>query len=170
MKLGVYGALSCAAGVCMYDRIKMVPKVLFPIPRLTLKSKAKVLTTMPNKHKASTDDMKHQPLLKKIAIEGSMGVPPANSLPGDMQGGFSNAPMGTDAGLPSVSRQLTNERTSGTSSRREKVGGLPPNMSTILAQVWKEDMDAGNLLLLLVEYFGESMSSFVPMPELSFFC
>jgi len=99
-----------------------------------------------------------------------MGVTPANSLPGDMQGGFSNAPMGTDAGLPSVSRQLTNERTSGTSSRREKVGGLPPNMSTILAQVWKEDMDAGNLLLLLVEYFGESMSSFVPMPELSFFC
>ncbi|KAH7861231.1 hypothetical protein Vadar_023387 [Vaccinium darrowii] len=131
----VYGALSCAAGACMYDRIKMVPKVLFPIPRLTLKSKAKVLTTMPS----------------------------------DMQGGFSNAPMGTDAGLPSASRQLTNERTSGTSSRREKVGGLPPNMSTILAQVWKEDMDAGNLLLLLVEYFGESMSSFVPMPELSFF-
>ncbi|KAI8552934.1 hypothetical protein RHMOL_Rhmol06G0306600 [Rhododendron molle] len=161
-----YGALSCAAGLCMYD---LFPKVLFPTPRMTWKSKAKVLTAMPNKHKASTDDMKHQPPLKKIAIEGPMGVIPSNSMPGDMQGGFSNSPMGTDAGLPSISQQLTNERTSGMSSRREKVGGLPPNMPTILAQAWKEDMDAGNLLPLLVEYFGESMLSFVPLPELSFF-
>ncbi|XP_058218812.1 transcription initiation factor TFIID subunit 6-like isoform X1 [Rhododendron vialii] len=161
-----YGALSCAAGLCMYD---LFPKVLFPTPRMTWKSKAKVLTAMPNKHKARTDDMKHQPPLKKLAIEGPMGVIPSNSMPGDMQGGFSNSPMGTDAGLPSISQQLTNERTSGMSSRREKVGGLPPNMPTILAQAWKEDMDAGNLLPLLVEYFGESMLSFVPMPELSFF-
>lgn len=114
--------------------------------------------------------MKHQqPPLKKLAIEGPMGVIPSNSMPGDLQGGFSNSPMGTDAGLPSISQQLTNEKTSGMSSRREKVGGLPPNMPTILAQGWKEDMDAGNLLPLLVEYFGESMLSFVPMPELSFF-
>ncbi|XP_057485587.1 transcription initiation factor TFIID subunit 6-like isoform X1 [Actinidia eriantha] len=165
----VYGALTCAAGLCIYDQVKMFSNVLFPTPRAILKSKAKVLTAMPNnKRKASTDSMKHQPPLKKIATEGQMGIMPTKDVQG-ATGGFSTAPMSSDTGLPSISRQLTNGSISGVGGRREKARGLLPNTSTILAQAWKEDMDAGNLLPLLFEYFGESMFSFIPMPELSFF-
>ncbi|GFZ04997.1 hypothetical protein Acr_17g0005690 [Actinidia rufa] len=84
-------------------------------------------------------------------------------------GGFSTAPMNSDAGLPSISRQLTNESISGVVGRREKARGVLPNTSTILAQAWKEDMDVVHLLPLLFEYFDESVFSFIPMLELSFF-
>ena len=97
-----------------------------------------------------------------------MGVMPTKDVQG-AAGGFSTAPMSSDAGLPSISRQLTNGSISGFGGRREKARGLLPNTSTILAQAWKEDMDAGHLFPLLFEYFGESMFSFIPLPELSFF-
>ncbi|KAA8527021.1 hypothetical protein F0562_008750 [Nyssa sinensis] len=165
----VYGVLLCAAGLCMYDRLKMFPNLLYPPTRAIWKSNRKVLT-MPNKRKASMENLMHQPPLKKAAIDGPMGV--TNPLSGDLQGstgGFSTTLGGSDAALPSMSRQLTNEKISGNSGRREKVSGQPVKTSSVLAQAWKEDIDFGHMLPLLFEYFGESMFSFIPSPELSFF-
>ncbi|KAL6999196.1 hypothetical protein U1Q18_000356 [Sarracenia purpurea var. burkii] len=116
-----------------------------------------------DKHKANTNSMKHQPPLNKVARE---------VITKDTQGatgGFSAAVMDSDVALSSISRQLTNESTSGVGGRRERVGSLPPKISTTLAQTWKEDIDAGHLLPLLFEYFGESLFSFIPTPELSYF-
>uniref|UniRef100_A0A5B7CC85 Putative transcription initiation factor TFIID subunit 6 n=1 Tax=Davidia involucrata TaxID=16924 RepID=A0A5B7CC85_DAVIN len=166
----VYGVLLCAAGLCMYDRLKMFPTLLSPPTRAIWKSNRRVLTTMPNKRKASMDNLMQQPPLKKAAIDGQVGA--KNSLPGDLQGstgGFSTTLGGSGPGLSSMSRQLTNENVSGGGGRKEKVGGIPLNMSNVLAQAWKEDMDSGQLLPLLFEHFGESMFSFIPTPELSFF-
>ncbi|XAR67411.1 hypothetical protein NMG60_11002162 [Bertholletia excelsa] len=170
----VYGALLCAAGLCLYVRIKMFAGVLFPAPCAVLKSKAKLLTTMPNKRKANADKMIHQPPLKKMAIDGPVGSMAGNSLPGDVQGatgGFSTSVAVSDTGLQSMPRQLTNESTSVVGGpRREKVArGLPSKMLPSLSQAWKEDIEPGHLLPSLFEHFGESMFSFVPMPEMSCF-
>nr|KJB62941.1 hypothetical protein B456_009G444300 [Gossypium raimondii] len=61
---------------------------------------------------------------------------------------------GSNIGVSSMSRPLSNDNMLG-----REVG----------AQAWKEDTDPGNLLASLFELFGESMLSFTPKPELSFF-
>ncbi len=120
-----------------------------------------------DKRKASTDNLMHQPPLKKVAADGKMGVIPMNSMQIDMQGtmgGYSTAAGGSGVGLSSMSRQLPTENVSG-----REVGGRVVKVSTVLSQAWKEDMDAGHMLASLFELFGESVLSFIPRPELSFF-
>ncbi|KAK9268783.1 hypothetical protein L1049_000546 [Liquidambar formosana] len=167
----VYGALLCAAGLCMYDRLKMFPSLLSPPTRAVWKSNGKIMTAMPNKRKASTDNLLQQPPLKKVATDGPMGVVPLNSLPVDIQGapgGFSTAVGGSTTVLSSMSRQLPNENMPGSGGGRD-LGSRVLKTSAVLAQAWKEDTNAGPLLASLFEFFGESMFSFTPTPELSFF-
>uniref|UniRef100_F6HET9 TATA box binding protein associated factor (TAF) histone-like fold domain-containing protein n=1 Tax=Vitis vinifera TaxID=29760 RepID=F6HET9_VITVI len=163
----VYGALLCAAGTCMYDRLKTFPNLLSPPTRAILKSNKKILPTKPSKRKASTDNLMQQPPLKKLATDGSMGVMPINSLAVDKQGltgGFSTSTAvgSSDVGLSSMSQQLASENISG--GRRE-VGTRALKASAVLAQAWK-DVNAGQLSASLFEYFGESMFCFTPSPEL----
>lgn len=120
-----------------------------------------------DKRKASTDNLMQQPPLKRIATDGAMGVMPMNSMPVDIQGptsGFPTAVGASNVGASSMSRQLPNENMSG-----REVGGQGLKMSTVLAQAWKEDLDAGYLLASLFELFGESMFAFTPKSELSLF-
>lgn len=158
----VYGVLMGASGLCMYDRLKMFPRLLSPLIRTAGKNNGKIMNAMSNKRKASSDNLLQQPLLKKMAIEGPIGVVPLNSLAVDTQGtsvGFSNV------GLSSMSRH---ENMAGTSGGRD-VSGQALKMSAILAQAWKEDLDAGLLISSMVELFGESMFNYIPTPESSFF-
>ncbi|KAI3456866.1 hypothetical protein Pfo_013529 [Paulownia fortunei] len=167
----VYGALMRAAGLCMYDRLKMLPSLPSPPARTVWKSNGKVLTPVSNKRKASMDNLMHQPPLKKLVTDGSVGVIPTNSLPVDMpgaSGGYSMNIGAADSNLQS-SRPLMNNNVPGSSGRKEIVGGQGLKTSAPLDQAWKEDADAGRLLQLLYEYFGESMLSFVPSSESSLF-
>ncbi|OAY55201.1 transcription initiation factor TFIID subunit 6 [Manihot esculenta] len=162
----VYGALMRAAGLCMYDRLKMLPGMLMSPTRSVLKSNRRVMTQTPNKRKASTDNLMQQPPLKKLATDGAMGVMPMNTMQVEMQGatgGFPKAVGASSMGVPLMSRQLPNENMPGRDS------GQVLKTSTVLAQAWKEDIDAGRLLASLYELFGESMFAFIPKPELSFF-
>lgn len=110
------------------------------------------------KRKASMDNMMHQPPLKKLATDSSMGV----DIPGASSG------YSTNTGMADSVRALGNNNVAGSSSRREIVGGQG-STSSGLDQAWKEDTDAAQLLPLLYEYFGESMLTFVPSPEASLF-
>ncbi|GLT59504.1 hypothetical protein SLA2020_323180 [Shorea laevis] len=161
----VYGALLRAAGLCMYDRLKVFPSLLVPPP---CPIKKKVPTTMQNKRKASTDNLIQQPPLKKLATDTGIGVMPMNSMPVDMQGvvggGFPNAMGGSSVGISSMSRHPSNNNISG-----RETGDRVLKTSAVLAQAWKDDTDAGNLSASLFELFGESMLAFTPKPELSFF-
>lgn len=108
-----------------------------------------------------------QPPLKKLATDGSMGPMAMNSMQADMQGagaGFSTGIGASHGGVSSMSRQLPNENFPG-----RELGGQMTKTSSVLAQAWKEDMDAGQLLASLFEYFGQSVFTFTPKPELSFF-
>lgn len=163
----VYGALTRAAGLCMYDRLKMLPGLLIPPSLAIWKSNGRVMTAIPNKRKASTDHLMQQPPLKKIAADSAIGAMPKNSMPVEMQGaasGFPTAVGASSVSVSAISRQLSNENVP-----RREISGRGLKTSTVLAQAWKEDMDAGHLLASLFELFSESMFSFTPKPELSFF-
>lgn len=163
----VYGALTRAAGLCMYDRLKMLPGLLIPPSLAIWKSNGRVMTAMPNKRKASTDHLMQQPPLKKIAADSAIGAMPKNSMPVEMQGaasGFPTAVGASSVSVSAISRQLSSENTP-----RREISGRGLKTSAVLAQAWKEDMDAGHLLASLFELFSESMFSFTPKPELSFF-
>ncbi|XP_042520999.1 transcription initiation factor TFIID subunit 6 isoform X1 [Macadamia integrifolia] len=166
----VYGALLCAAGQCMYDRLKLCPGLLTPRTNAVFRTNSRVATKMPNKRKASMDHLQ-QPPLKKVTTDGPMGMMPTISMPTGKQGGVDGFPHASgESGVgPSSSGQVLNENISGSSGRRDKDDGQAQKTSAVLSQAWKEDMDAGNLLVSLYELFGESMLSFTPMPELSFF-
>ncbi|KAF9666490.1 hypothetical protein SADUNF_Sadunf16G0234600 [Salix dunnii] len=163
----VFGALTRAAGLCMYDRLKMLPGLLTPPGRVIWKSNGRVVTAISNKHKASTDNLMQQPLLKKIAADSTISAMPMNSMPVEKQGAASGFP--TIVGASSVSVSAISRKVSNENTPRREIGGRGLNTSTILAQAWKEDMDAGHLLTSLFELFGESMFCFTPKPELSFF-
>ncbi|XP_050138102.1 transcription initiation factor TFIID subunit 6-like [Malus sylvestris] len=155
----VYGALLNAAGQCMHDRLKLFHSLWSPPAHAVWKRNGKVATTMTNKRKASTDNMMQQPPLKKLATDGAVGAMPMNSMQVDMQGaagGFSTS--------VSMSHQLPKEHMLGREASGKTVKG-----STVLAQAWKEETNAGHLMASLFEYFGESVLSFTPKPELSFF-
>ncbi|XP_065862477.1 transcription initiation factor TFIID subunit 6-like isoform X2 [Euphorbia lathyris] len=163
----VYGALIHAAGLCMYDRLKSLPGIVMPPTRASWKINGRVMTRVPNKRKASADNLIQQPPLKKIATDsGGMGAVPMNSMQVDMQGatgGYLSA-VGA-ASISSMSRQLPTENMSG-----RDFGGRGLRTSPVLAQAWKEDVDAGHLVASLYELFGESILRFTPKPELlSFF-
>eukprot|EP00257_Ricinus_communis_P022399 XP_015582119.2 transcription initiation factor TFIID subunit 6 [Ricinus communis] len=163
----VYGALMRAAGLCMHDRMKRLPGVLMPPTRAVWKSSGRLMTTVPNKRKASSDNLIQQPPLKKLATDGPMGVIPMNSMHVDMQGatgGYHTASGASGMSISSMSRQLPNENMPG-----RDISGRVSKVLPVLARAWKEDMDAGHLLASLNELFGESMSCFAPKPELSFF-
>uniref|UniRef100_A0A2P2K352 Uncharacterized protein MANES_03G135700 n=2 Tax=Rhizophora mucronata TaxID=61149 RepID=A0A2P2K352_RHIMU len=162
----VYGALIQATGLCLYDRLKRFPGLLTPA-RSIWKNNGKVVTALPSKRKASTDNLLQQPPLKKIATDGPMSVMPMISRHINMQGaagGFPTAIGASSVGMPLMSRLPPNENLSG-----RGVGARVTKTSNVLAQAWKVDMDAGNLLASLVELFGENMFSFAPKSELCFF-
>lgn len=168
----VYGALVCAAGLCIYNQLNILPNLLSPPPHAVWKINGKVLTTNQNKRKATMEDMMQQPPLKRVATDGSIGAISGNSLPVNVQGaagGYSIALGGSDVRLAAISRPVATENVPGSSGRREKIATRAQMPSTTLSQAWKKEMGAADLFPLLSEFFGESMLSFVPSPELSIF-
>ncbi|CAO2165085.1 unnamed protein product [Urochloa humidicola] len=162
----VYGALLCAAGKCLYDRLKLFPVLLSPSIRPLLRSNKRVLTNNPNKRKSSTDLSASQPPPKRMATDGSV-----NSVAGNMQGAMDG--FSTQLGNPSMMQASSSgqmaESIPSTGIRRDQGSDLAQRVSTVLRQAWKEDQDAGHLLGSLYEVFGEAIFSFVQPPEISLF-
>ncbi|KAK7288475.1 hypothetical protein RIF29_01935 [Crotalaria pallida] len=165
----VYGALLYAVGQCIHEKVKEFSSFLSPTVSASSRGNVKVMTTMPRKRKASTDNLmqQQQPPLKKIVTDGPVCVIPMNSMSVDMQGstgGFSTMMGVSNAGTSSTGRPFANDNMPG-----REVGGQQSTVSSILAQAWKDDMDAGHLLSSVYELFGESVLSFIPKPEACMF-
>lgn len=121
------------------------------------------------KRKRNADDMEQQPPLKKIATDGPI---PANSSPSRLQGetAIIVGSSDTNADTPSSSAgQAPNEGTLHDRGRRSKYAGQSLKTAAILSQVWKDDLNSGQLLVKLFELFGEGILSFIPSPEMSLF-
>ncbi|OEL28853.1 Transcription initiation factor TFIID subunit 6 [Dichanthelium oligosanthes] len=177
----VYGALlvslqgmhffQCAAGKCLYDRLKLFPHLLSPSTQPLLRSNKKVATSNPNKRKSSTDLSSSQPPLKKMATDTSVNSMASASLAGNMQGamdGFSTQLANPSTIQASSAGQMV-ESIALAAIRRDQGSDLAQRVSTVLRQAWKEDQDAGHLLGSLHGVFGEVIFSFVQPPEISLF-
>ncbi|MED6124548.1 hypothetical protein PIB30_059950 [Stylosanthes scabra] len=167
----VYGALLCAVGQCMHERAKTFSNLLSPPTRASSRANGKAMIAMSSKRKASTENLTQhqQPPLKKLATDGPGGVVPMNSMSADMQmqgsaGGFSTMIGVPNVGVSSMARQFSNDNTAG-----REVSGQQSKVSTVLAQAWKDDIDAGQLLSSVYELFGESVLSFIPKAEAGVF-
>ncbi|XP_066330772.1 transcription initiation factor TFIID subunit 6-like [Miscanthus floridulus] len=166
----VYGALLCAAGKCLYDRLKLFPGLLSPSKRPLLRSNKRVLTN-PNKRKSSADLSSTQPPLKKMATDATANSMASASMGGNMQGamdGFSNQLANPGMMQASSSGQMV-ESIPSAAIRRDQGSDLAQRVSAVLRQAWKEDQDTGHLLGSLYEVFGEAIFSFVQPPEISLF-
>ncbi|XP_037445627.1 transcription initiation factor TFIID subunit 6-like isoform X1 [Triticum dicoccoides] len=169
----VYGALLCAAGKCLYERLKLFPNLLSSSARPILRSNSRVATNNPNKRKSSTDLSASQPPLKKMASDVSMSpmgsaAPGAGNMPGSMDG-FSAQLPNPSMMQASSSGQKVESMTAAGAIRRDQGNNHAQRVSTVLRQAWKEDQDAGHLLGSLHEVFGEAIFSFIQPPELSVF-
>nr|ANA08997.1 transcription initiation factor TFIID subunit tbp associated factor 6-1 [Eleusine coracana] len=166
----VYGALLCAAGKCLYDRLKLFHGLLSPSTRPLLRSDKRVATSNPNKRKSSMDLSASQSPLKKMTTDASMNSMSASSMAGNMQGtmdGFST--QLANPGMMQASSTAQMVENTAVAVRREQCSDLAQRVSTVLRQAWKEDQDAGHLLGSLYEVFGEAIFSFVQPPEISIF-
>ncbi|XP_052177994.1 transcription initiation factor TFIID subunit 6 isoform X3 [Diospyros lotus] len=169
----VYGALLFAAGQCMYDRLKLFPRLPFPRSNLVWRPNSRVVTTPPNKRKANVEHLEQQPPHKKIATDGPIFVPSNNSLASDIQGELGvQAPVGDSMVSPpssSSSRRISGEAAPAGSRSRSRGDNRSLKMAAVLDRVWKDDLNSGRLLGSLFELFGESMLNFIPTPEMSMF-
>lgn len=75
----------------------------------------------------------------------------------------------TNADPSSSSGQMSNDITLYSRGRRDKGADQSLKTSAILSQVWKDDLNSGQLLVTLFELFGEDILSFIPAPEMSLF-
>ncbi|VAH00155.1 unnamed protein product [Triticum turgidum subsp. durum] len=169
----VYGALLCAAGKCLYERLKLFPNLLSPPTRPLLRSNSRVATNNPNKRKSSTDLSASQPPLKKMASDVSMSpmgsaATVAGNMPGSMDGFSAQLPNPSMMQASSSGQKVESMTTAG-AIRRDQGNNHAQRVSTVLRQAWKEDQDAGHLLGSLHEVFGEAIFSFIQPPELSIF-
>ncbi|CAI8612049.1 unnamed protein product [Vicia faba] len=163
----VYGALLRAAGQCIYIPLKMFPAFPSPLPHTLWKTSASVLTSPPNKRKASPMELEHQSPSKKTATDGEASVVLENSSQSHRQ-----EEMGTQASLAdskigssSSSGQMKNTITR--DEVKSSVGNTQGlNISAALAQVWKEELNSGRILTSLVELFGENILSFIQTREM----
>ncbi|KAM6582596.1 hypothetical protein CsatB_009598 [Cannabis sativa] len=165
----VYGALLHAAGHCIYDRLKIFPSLHSPAARAVWRANARVvtITPAPNKRKAIMDVVE-QPPPKKMATDGLICSPSLNSSPSHLQGEtavIANSGESNEGPSSSVPNEIVSDK----KGRKNEVNGRHLKTSAMLAQVWKDDLDSGSLLVKLFELFGESILSFIPAPEMSLF-
>ncbi|PKA52821.1 hypothetical protein AXF42_Ash001802 [Apostasia shenzhenica] len=114
---------------------------------------------------ASNHHFSQQPPLKKQAVDGSLSSSSMISTtanPHSVEDGFSDNMPAEPGQHSSSSEQLSNNIILAGSSK-------PRQTSSILEQAWKEDLEAGRLLALLFELFGERIFSFIQPVELNVF-
>ncbi|XP_031262178.1 transcription initiation factor TFIID subunit 6-like [Pistacia vera] len=167
----VYGALLHAAGQCIYDRLKIFPPMPSPPAHGVWKSNGKVVTTVPNKRKATMEHLEEQPPHKKIATDGPTGPVSTSSSSSPMQEEpvVASSLGDSDAGPLSSSAQISHDSGSGSRHRRGSGDTRASKISAILPQIWKDDLKSGQLMVSLFGLFGEGILSFIPAPEMSLF-
>ncbi|CAH9063876.1 unnamed protein product [Cuscuta epithymum] len=155
----VYGALACAAGLCIYGRLKILHTLLPSHAHSVLKSTTKIaMASMSSKRKMSMTDnmMLQQSPLKKVADGGALSA-------------ATDTPTSFPSSLPSenLPRIVNGRRDTATagSQAASKAAALAPSIKANL----KGNTDIARLMPFLFEYFGDSVSSFTPAPELSIF-
>lgn len=124
-----------------------------------------------DKRKASPGQLEQQPPLKKTATDGDVSVVLANSSPSHKQGEAGTQASSVDSiiGSSSSSGQMKNEISLDGEVISNRGDTRALKTSAALAQVWKDELNSGRILVSLFELFGEDIISFIPAPEMYMF-
>ncbi|KAJ3693230.1 hypothetical protein LUZ60_008710 [Juncus effusus] len=162
----VYGALLCASGSCLYERLKLFPGLLSPAVPFSWKINKKIaLNHIPNtKRKSLTNLTSQQPPLKKLSTDSSAG----NSNPGFPNPGSSQSLHTNNNNNGNNNTNNSNFGSISGGMNMQRVLGFPSG-SAVLREAWKEDLNTGHLLSSLYGLFGEGIFSFIQPPEMHFF-
>ncbi|KAL2938746.1 Transcription initiation factor TFIID subunit 6 [Bienertia sinuspersici] len=175
----VYGALLHAAGQCIYDRLKKFPVLPSPPHNEVWGKKDKINTLAPGKRKATMEqseeerkdsmDCSEEPPLKRVATDGPLMD--NNTSPSVKQNEVDTAASSSGASdLPSTSEQMaTTTQNEGSRNETSKNDKEALKLSAVMNQVWKDDLNSGQVLVSMLELFGESIFPFIPALELSMF-
>ncbi|KAL2926264.1 Transcription initiation factor TFIID subunit 6 [Bienertia sinuspersici] len=175
----VYGALLHAAGQCIYDRLKKFPVLPSPPHNEVWGKKDKINTLAPGKRKATMEqseeerkdsmDCSEEPPLKRVATDGPLMD--NNTSPSVKQNEVDSAASSSGASdLPSTSEQMaTTTQNEGSRNETSKNDKEALKLSAVMNQVWKDDLNSGQVLVSMLELFGESIFPFIPALELSMF-
>lgn len=112
-----------------------------------------------------------QPSPKKTITDGPV-VPPSNNT--SITQGETGANVGEpEAETSSVHMQIGDHAVKDDSAGcNDKDGGndsYGSRTTAYLKQVWKDDLNSGQVVMSLFELFGEGIRSFIPAPEMSLF-
>ncbi|KAL8261024.1 hypothetical protein R6Q59_025073 [Mikania micrantha] len=173
----VYGALLRAAGRSVYELLKLFP--IFPSPPANtfLKTDMRVIGASETyKRKADTEEeLEQQPSPKKLITDGPVMVSPSNNSTtkrdetganiGDPEPETSSAHM-------QIADDDVKDNNNNTRDRKHMGNGNSSYGSrtpAYLKQVWKDDLNSGQLVNSLFELFGEGIMPYIPVPEMSLF-
>lgn len=147
----VYGALLRAAGRSVYDLLKLFPILPSPPANSVWRTNLKVIGTNKRKANAAAEELEQQASPKKMITSDGPVVSESN-----------NKSM-ADA---SFKQQMLDD---GVKGRRDNGNSNGNRHNAYLKQVWKDDLNSGQLIISLFELFGEGIMSFIPAPEMSLF-
>ncbi|CAI0383765.1 unnamed protein product [Linum tenue] len=168
----VYGALLCAAGQSVYERLKLFPTLPSIPPHTVWRTNHKVFTGRPKDKRKETTEIEEQPQAKKIrSTDGPVDMAvTSGSSPSQMQIVTTGEPLNyANAGPSTTIQQEKNGGESGQKDRRDEGDRRALKKSAIVDLVWKDDLNSGRLLVSLFDLFGEGTLSFIPGPEMSLF-
>ncbi|CAO2814223.1 unnamed protein product [Amaranthus hypochondriacus] len=163
----VYGALLHAAGKCIYVTLKCFPTMSSPESHEIWSRNKRVMTLALGKRKASVEHSEEQPPLKRVGTDGPLLD---NSTPSVKENEVEiTTANSSDPDLATTSETMTASQKQESKNDIVQIDKLYRKSEAILNQVWKDDLNSGKVLVLMLELFGESMFPFIPTPELSLF-
>lgn len=119
------------------------------------------------KRKASVEHSEEQPPLKRVGTDGPLLD---NSIPSVKENEVEiTTANSSDPDLATTSETMTASQKQESKNDIVQIDKLYRKSEAILNQVWKDDLNSGKVLVLMLELFGESMFPFIPTPELSLF-
>ncbi|KAL8234895.1 hypothetical protein R6Q59_020995 [Mikania micrantha] len=172
----VYGALLRAAGRSVYELLKLFP--IFPSPPANtfLRTDMRVIGASETyKRKADAEEeLEQQPSPKKLITDGPVVSLSNNTTTtldetganiGDPEPETSSAHM-------QIADDEVKDNNNNTRDRKHVGNGnscYGSRTPAYLKQVWKDDLNSGQLVNSLFEQFGEGIMPFIPVPEMSLF-
>ncbi|KAD6795100.1 hypothetical protein E3N88_05996 [Mikania micrantha] len=172
----VYGALLRAAGRSVYELLKYFP--IFPSPPANtfLRTDMRVIGASETyKRKADAEEeLEQQPSPKKLITDGPVVSLSNNTTTtldetganiGDPEPETSSAHM-------QIADDEVKDNNNNTRDRKHVGNGnscYGSRTPAYLKQVWKDDLNSGQLVNSLFEQFGEGIMPFIPVPEMSLF-
>lgn len=122
--------------------------------------------------------MEQQPSPKKMITDGPVVSPSNNDdMALDVQDKTATAAIATgnvgesEPQTLSACKQIAEDGVEDMQQTKDKgkSNGLALRTSAYLKQVWKDDLNSGQLVISLFEMFGEGIMSFIPAPEMCLF-